>query len=245
MRALLLAGLSLMLAASPAAAAQTPGMVYTGPTDRPLIALTFDADMTTSMRQAVLEGRAVHYDARIIALLRKTRTPATLFLTGLWARTYPRHARDFAADPLLELANHSHTHPGFRSPCYGLPTIGTFAERRREVRRARRVIREITGVTTRYFRFPGGCHAEADVRLVRRLGHVPVQWNVVSGDPRQKDPQVIVNNVLRRARNGAIVVMHLNGAPNAPSTYEALTTIIPELKARGFRMVTLTELLDR
>lgn len=244
MRRVVIAALLVLLAAGPVSAARTPGLVYSGPTDRPLIALTFDADMTRSMRQAVLDGRAVHYDARIIALLRKTNTPATLFLTGLWAKTYPGHARDFAADPLFELANHSHTHAAFRAPCYGLPTLGTNYERRREVGLGERTIREITGVATRFFRFPGGCHAESDVRLLRDLNHIPVQWNIVSGDPRQQDPQVIVDNVLKRARNGGIVVMHLNGAPNAPATYDALVTIIPELKARGFTMVTLGELLD-
>jgi peptidoglycan-N-acetylglucosamine deacetylase len=243
MRRPLIAGLLVLLASSPVSAARTPGLVYTGPRDRPLLALTFDADMTRSMREAVLEGRAVHYDARIIALLRRTNTPATLFLTGFWAKTYPARAREFAADPLFELANHSHTHPGFRSPCYGLPTISTDHERRREVRRARRLIGDMTGVTTRFFRFPGGCHAETDVALVRELNHIPVQWNVASGDPRQTSPQVIIDNVLKRARNGAIVVMHLNGAPNAPATYDALKTIIPKLRARGFRLVTLGTLL--
>jgi peptidoglycan-N-acetylglucosamine deacetylase len=191
----------------------------------------------------VLDGTRVHYDARIIRLLRDTKTPATLFLTGLWAQTYPQHARSFAGDPLFELANHTQTHRAFREPCYGLPALTTKKQRRREINRATRTIRDITGVTVRHFRFPGGCHNSADVRLVRELGLVPVQWDVASGDPWQKDPAVVVRKVLNRVRNGSIVLMHLNGAPNAPSTYEALRTIIPELKRRGYRMVKLKTLL--
>lgn len=240
---LLVAVFACVVVAAPVSAA-TPGLVYSGPRDRPLVALTFDADMTESMRQAVLDGTRVHYDARIIRLLRNTNTPATLFLTGLWALTYPSHTRSFAVDPLFELANHTYSHRAFRAPCYGLPTLTTNRQRRREVNRATSAIRDITGVTVRHFRFPGGCHNLADVNLVRELGLVPVQWDVVSGDPRQRDPAVIVRNVLSRVRNGSIVVMHLNGAPNAPATYEALRTIIPELRARGYRFVTLRTLLS-
>lgn len=226
------------------AVAATPGLVYSGTRDAPRVALTFDADMTPAMRQAVLEGRRTHYDARIIETLRATNTRATLFLTGLWARTYPGRTRSFAADPLFELANHSQTHRAFRAPCYGLATVETNEDRIWEVRTARRTIREITGVRVKYFRFPGGCHALADVSLIRQLDHIPVQWDVNSGDAFEKDPAVIVRRVLNRVQNGSIVVMHMIGAPNAPATYDALRRLIPELRRRGYRLVTLSELLS-
>ena len=49
--------------------------------------------------------------------------------------------------------------------------------------------------------------------------------------------------VLDDVRPGSIVVMHLIGAPNAPATAAALRTVIPALRARGYRFVTLRELL--
>ena len=49
--------------------------------------------------------------------------------------------------------------------------------------------------------------------------------------------------VLDQVEPGSIVVMHLNGAPNAPVTLEALTRLIPELRHRGYRLVSLTDLL--
>ncbi len=199
--------------------------------------------MTASMRQAVLDGEAAHYDARIIALLRETSTEATLFITGLWAKTYPSQARSFASDPLFELANHSWDHRAFRSPCYGLAAVTTDSARRRQISRTVAYLRELTGVTTRHFRFPGGCHSSSDVSLVYDEAHIPVQWDVVSGDPFQTDASVIVDNVLQGTRGGSIIVMHMNGRPNAPKTYRALRTIIPELKSRGYRFVTLSTLL--
>ncbi len=229
------------LAGSPVASAER--LVYHGPRDSMRVALTFDADMTQSMRQAVLDGEAVHYDARIIELLRQTSTPATVFVTGLWAKTYPDEVRSFAADPLVELANHSWDHRAFRTPCYGLPSLSTDSARRKQIYRTATYLRDLTGVTTHHFRFPGGCHSDSDISLVYDEGHIPVQWDVVSGDAFQSDADVIIENVLGRARGGSIVVMHLNGRPNAPKTYRALKTIIPELKARGYRFVTLSSVL--
>ncbi len=207
------------------------------------VALTFDADMTAGMRQAVLDGEAVHYDRRIISLLRQTGTRATIFVTGLWAETYPDEVRSFAADPLLEIANHSWDHRAFRSPCYGLPALTSDTDRRRQINRAAASIRRLSAVSTMYFRYPGGCHGDSDVALVREESHVPVQWDVISGDPFQDRPSVIVRNVLSSVNPGSIIVFHLNGSPNAPGTYAALRSLVPELKSRGYEPVTLTELL--
>jgi peptidoglycan/xylan/chitin deacetylase (PgdA/CDA1 family) len=226
------------------AAAQTPGMVYIGPTDQPRIALTFDADMTVKMRDDVLNGIHANFDPRIIDELRTTDTPATIFLTGLFTELYPDVVRDLSADPLFELANHSYDHRAFTTPCYHLDAVTTRAQRKWEIRKATRTIKAITGVRPTYFRFPGGCHTRKNVRLVRSLGYIPVQWSLISGDAYQHDPQVIIDRVEAKVRNGVIVVMHLNGEPNAPSTYQALHVLIPELKARGFQMVTLSDLLS-
>lgn len=236
--------IALILAALPAAAG-TRGLIRHGPRGERSVALTFDADMTPAMRDDVLAGVARHYDPRIVALLRRTGTSATIFLTGLWAEVYPGVARSLAADPLFELANHSRSHLAFREPCYGLAAATDDAARTRQVIGGCNTIAAITGVTTRWFRFPGGCHAASDVKLVRALDQVPVQWDVVSGDAFQDRAGVIVRTVLERVRPGSIVVMHLVGAPNAPRTWRALRRIIPQLRADGYRLVTLSELLAR
>ena len=49
--------------------------------------------------------------------------------------------------------------------------------------------------------------------------------------------------VLENARDGQVVLLHDSEGNDA--TVEALDTIIPELKARGFELVTISELFDR
>jgi len=200
------------------------------------------------MTQGMLARLRAHevaswYDPRIAAELRSTGTPATVFLTGLWAQTYPGVVRSLAADPRFEIENHSFDHAAFRAPCYGLPTVSTDAARRKEVTDGASAITAAGGGTPIYFRFPGGCHATADLKLVAGLGETPIGWDVVSGDAFQSNPTVVVRDVLTGVQPGSIIVMHLMGPPNAPATADALATLIPELQARGFEFVILRELL--
>jgi peptidoglycan/xylan/chitin deacetylase (PgdA/CDA1 family) len=222
------------------------GIVLHGPRARREVALTFDADMTRGMLAALRAHRVSGwYDAALFATLRATRTPATIFLTGLWTQQYPQIVRALARDPRFELENHSLDHAGFETPCFGLPTVATLAGKRFEIGRARAIIERVTGVRPRYFRFPGGCHTAADVRLVRSFGERPVQWDVVSGDAFEHDPQRIVRAVLDGVRPGSIIVAHCIGAPNTPATARAIRTIIPALRARGYQFVTVAQLLQR
>ena len=117
-------------------------------------------------------------------------------------------------------------------------------KKRAEITSTAETILRLTGIRTRYFRFPGGCHSKADLAIVAGAGHRAVQWDVVSGDVALRRPAAIAREVIRGVQPGSIVVMHLNGAPNAPATAGALEEIIPALAAKGFRFVTLQALLE-
>ena len=52
-----------------------------------------------------------------------------------------------------------------------------------------------------------------------------------------------VSQVLDHVRPGSIVIAHCIGAPHAPATTAAIKRIIPDLRARGYRLVTLARLL--
>jgi peptidoglycan/xylan/chitin deacetylase (PgdA/CDA1 family) len=231
---------------TPAVAGRAPtaSLITHGPRDRPEVALTFDADMTPGVYRALQTGRTrIWYDASIVEQLRATHTPATIFLTALWARSYPEVVRSLAADPLFEIANHSVDHAAWRLPCFRLAPVASPAAKRAEVGDAASEIQAVSGVSPRYFRFPGGCHGPDDLRLVASEGEQPVGWDVISGDAFQPDPGVVVRNVLRDTKPGSIVIMHLMGPPNAPATSRALAQILPGLRQRGLQPVTLSTLL--
>lgn len=215
-----------------------------GPRTRRWVALTFDADMTRAMLARLHSGeQRSWYDAAIVHELEATRTPATIFLTGLWTLAYPNVVRRLAHDKLFELENHSVDHSGWLS-CYGLPIVHGELSKRAEVEGAAADIRSVAGITPRYFRFPGGCHSASDLRLVASTGERAVGWDVVSGDPFQPNPAPIITQVLDEVRPGSIVIMHIIGAPNAPATDRALPVIIRDLRARGYRFVTVRQLVE-
>jgi len=213
-------------------------------TAKRLVALTFDADMTPGML-ARLRARAVQswYDRSIVDYLRATHTPATVFLTGLWAKTYSGVVRSLAQHPLFELENHSYDHSSFEPNCYGLGVVAAPDQKRSEIADARSAIVAAGAPAPQYFRFPGGCHNGSDLQLVAWEGERPVGWDVVSGDPFQPQSAPIVHAVESGVQPGSIVVMHIMGAPNAPATSSALRQIVPALRARGFHFATLRRVL--
>lgn len=227
--------------AAPPAPLFPGGVVSRGSPGRPAVALTFDADMTYYMRWLALNGRLPAADASpVLDALTRHDVPATLFLTGLWAEMYPDRVRALAANPRYELANHTYSHGAFRVPCYGLGWVPP-AARAGEIVRAGAVITRAAGIAPRLLRFPGGCYSPQDQALAEGLGYRVILWDVVSTDATSRSPELIANAVLTGARNGSIIVLHMTGLP---STYTAvaLERIIPGLRARGFELVTVSDL---
>ena len=88
-----------------------------------------------------------------------------------------------------------------------------------------------------------GIIPNVSVKIAAQYGMKLVLWNVVSGDPDKKlNAARITRNVVHGASAGSIVVMHMN--ERGWHTAEALPSIIRELKARGYRFVTLSELVS-
>ncbi|WP_327352619.1 polysaccharide deacetylase family protein [Streptomyces sp. NBC_01304] len=212
-----------------------------GRRDAKTVALTFDADMTADQGPRAAAGERFDNPA-LIATLRRLKVPATVFMTGRWAEQYPDQAKSIGADPLFEVANHSYSHYAYTSRCYGLPTVAP-DRMRDDVERAFTALRK-AGVTNPvpYFRFPGGCYNSAALRSIAPAGVTAVQWDVVSGDAFATDANAVAEEVLRGVRPGSVVVLHCTRSA-APVTERAIRTIVPKLRARGYRFARVSELI--
>ncbi|MEV4430986.1 polysaccharide deacetylase family protein [Streptomyces sp. R-07] len=208
-----------------------------------VVALTFDADMTAD--QGPRAARGEHFDnPELIATLRRLKVDATVFMTGRWAEEYPDQAKSIGGDPRFEIANHSYSHYAFASPCYGLPTVAG-PDMASDVQRAFDAFRDAGAVNVvPYFRFPGGCYDDAALRALAPAGVTAVQWDVVSGDAFAKDADAVAEQVLDGVKPGSLVVMHCTRSA-APVTERAIRRIVPELRARGYRFVKVSELMSR
>ncbi|WP_372500051.1 polysaccharide deacetylase family protein [Streptomyces sudanensis] len=205
------------------------------------VALTFDADMTADQGPRAARGERFDNPA-LIATLRRLDVDATVFMTGRWAEEYPDQARSIGTDPRFEIANHSYSHHAFRSPCYGLPVLDE-SEMAADVDRAFAAFRA-AGVRNAvpYFRFPGGCYDDTALRALAPAGVTAVQWDVVGGDAFATDADAVAEQVLDGVRPGSVVVLHCTLSA-APATERAIRRIVPELRARGYRFVKVSELM--
>lgn len=226
---------------SPGSSGLTPVFTNGPRTPDRTVALTFDADMTADQGPRAAAGE--HFDnPQLIATLRASKVPATVFMTGRWADEYPMEAKDIGQDPLFEVANHSYSHYAFTNDCYGLPTVSE-DRMRADVEEAYAAFKK-AGVphAMPYFRFPGGCYDQRALRTLSAVGVTAVQWDVVSGDAFATDADAVARQVLEGVKPGSVVVMHCTRSA-APATERALRTIVPELRKKGFRFVKVSELI--
>jgi peptidoglycan-N-acetylglucosamine deacetylase len=218
-----LAGIQVAPALPPVA----PEVVKNGLRRKKKIALTFDACSTQGPSQ---------FDERVIRTLVDMQVPATLFLGGKWMEEHPDETMELARYPQFELANHTYLHPH-------LPRESD--ERvHEELARTQDMLFTLTGRRATLFRAPYG---ELDARVVQlgaQAGMIAIQYDLASGDP---DPHIstkrLIEYVTDQAKNGSIVVMHMNG--RGWKTADALPRIVLRLRKKGYKLVTVSELLAR
>jgi len=210
----------------PAAGAE-PVTVWAGAPNEKAVALTFD------------DGPSSTYTPQIIAMLKLYQAHGTFFVLGHKVEQTPWLVQALLKDG-NEVGNHSFSHPR-------LTKTGQLS-REQELERTA-VDLDLLGCpqSQRLFRPP---YSAYDDRLKAYLAHTRrclVLWSIDSGDWRGLAAPAIIKNVLSRVRNGAIIIFHDSDekaqADRRP-TVEALRTILPALKAAGYRMVTVSQLLN-
>ena len=204
-----------------------PRVVVRGARLVKVVALTFDACSTSKPSQ---------YDPRITSILLDMKAPATLFLGGKWMEEHPEQTRYLASMPQFELGNHTFLHPHM--------TKVSDQRARDELKWTQEMMYTLTGRQATLFRAPYGEIDDRVVKLAADAGMTTIQYDLPSGDPDEHATRdKLVEYVTTVAKNGSIVVMHING--HGWHTAEALPRIIKRLRKRGFELVTVSELLRR
>jgi peptidoglycan-N-acetylglucosamine deacetylase len=136
-----------------------------------------------------------------------------------------------------EIANHTYSHRYFNKQ---------MSEKniQNEIIKAEQIILKTTGQKPNLFRPPGGYYYENIVLAAQKSGYLVVLWSWHQDSKDWTTPGVnkIVKHVLQKAQNGDIVLLH-DYVEGKTQTIEALKQILPKLKERGYRFVTVSELL--
>ena len=170
----------------------------------------------------------------MIALLRKYHARCTTFVVGSWAANNTKSVRELNAAG-FEIANHTWDHKAL--------TQLTDAQIVSELTRTQKVISAVTGNQAPYVRPPGGATSGRVEAVAAALGYKTVLWSRTFGDSSSRpSAQKSYHWVMEYAGGvapGDIILCHWG----KPSTFVAMQRILRELSAKGFKFVTISELL--
>jgi len=218
--AAVLAVLLAVASVSAVAAGGSAQVLRHGPRVEKVVALTFDDGWGRSAKE------------RILRTLIDEKVPATFFPYALAVRSDPAFWRR-VAQAGFPIGNHSYSHPRM--------TDLTRHEMEWQISASRRLVESITGVPMlRVFRPPYGRYDQRVVDAAASQGFdTLLLWDATAGDSGG-DPDY--RSVLRGAtagKNGSVVLLHTGRSVTA----EALPAIIRSYRSRGFRFVTVPELI--
>jgi peptidoglycan/xylan/chitin deacetylase (PgdA/CDA1 family) len=194
-----------------------------------------------SLREGSPKGRLVAltfddgpgpYTAAVVSALRQLKAPATFFEVGEMIPAYRTLVANMARWGFV-IGDHTWSHPQL--------TLLPSAKVIRQIASTRNLITKITRKPVQFMRPPYGAQSARIRTLAGRLGLVTTLWSIDTTDWTRPGVTVIVARALA-ARAGEIVVMH-DGGGNRSQTVAAVPTIVRALRARGFRLVTLPQLL--
>jgi peptidoglycan-N-acetylglucosamine deacetylase len=212
----MLSGVALFASTGPANAAAS--VVYHGSRSERVVALTFDDAWSPPVVR------------RILSILAREHVAATFFPVSFAVKTSPAIWRRALREGHA-IGDHTINHPMLT----GLPG----PELRRQLVDSQRMMRAAIGQRIApYMRPPYGMWNSTVVRAASAAGFkAVVMWDVDARDWEGWTPGRLVRNATR-GRNGSIVVMHA-----LPATVRVLPRIIRYYRHRGFRFVTVPQLL--
>ena len=204
-------------------APQEPSAVYSVPTERKVVALTFDISWGYKRAEPIVE-----------VLRNKGVQNATFFLSSPWAKAHPDIVRKIV-DAGFEIGSHGHKHDNYSQL--------EDEEIRRQIRTAHEILTEVTGKPPRLIRLPNGDFDKRVLRIAEELGYRVIQWGTDPGDWKNPGVQTIIDRVVNGVHPGDIVLLH--ASDSSKQTHEALPVIIDRLREKGYEFVTVSQLLGQ
>jgi peptidoglycan-N-acetylglucosamine deacetylase len=207
-------------AREPRATPEEPGITFNSVhVDGPYIAMTFDDGPSATLTPKLLDLLATHH------------IKATFFVIGENVAEHPEIVARAAREG-HEIANHSWSHPNF----------GKMSDEsvRRQLQQTDDAIKNATGKRPTLLRPPYGSITAREKRWIHdEFGYDIILWDVDPNDWKRPGPAVVRTRILKETRPGSIVLSH----DIHPGTIEAMPSTFDQLEAKGFKFVTVSELI--
>jgi peptidoglycan/xylan/chitin deacetylase (PgdA/CDA1 family) len=169
---------------------------------------------------------------RILATLADAGVHATFFLEGNWVERSPQVVAPIVAGGHA-IGSHSYSHPDF--------TIRTQPQVTSELTKTASLVAAAGGpASLSLFRYPYGARSAETDAWVTAQGYTIVGWSIdPQGWKQSTTSDQVLAAVLRDAKPGGVVLMHCGSVGDEG----ALAQVIASLRARGYALVTVPELL--
>ncbi len=196
-----------------------------GDRSRAEVALTFD------------DGPHPESASRILDVLAQKGVKATFFLVGSRVKEHPELVRRMLAEGHV-VGNHTQDH--LRLTQLRSDQIES------EIRNCAVNLERATGREGfEFFRPPGMRFDQRVLEVIRKDGYTMVGWSdaakdFISVEHPHADSKLIERRIADQVENGSLVLLH-----DIPATADVLARVIDEIRARGFRFVTVREMRDR
>ncbi|MDP3025345.1 MAG: polysaccharide deacetylase family protein [candidate division Zixibacteria bacterium] len=204
------------------------GTVYRVRVPEKVVALTFD------------DGPSPEWTPKILDELKKAGVKATFFMIGKYVEKYPQIARRVTEEG-HDIGNHSYDHK--------VLIYCRMKTLEREINEAERVIKDVTGQKTHYFRPPKAWLTNKEKEKIKEMGYQIILWTLNSKDWVTFDDKYIVKFIVRHVEPGDIILFHDGGGVfsteggNRHETVKTIPQLVQKLREKGYRFVTITELL--
>lgn len=188
-------------------------------TDKPYIAITFD------------DGPNPETTPKLLKMLAERNIKATFFVLGSRAAASPEILRAMVAAG-HEVANHSWNHPQ-------LTKVGV-AGADKQIEDTNAAILDAAGVKATYLRPPyGSMNATLQQHIIDKYQMSFIYWSVDPLDWKNRDPNAIYDQIMRQVHPGAIILAH----DIHPTTVAAMPRVLDALLAKGYKFMTVSELI--
>ncbi|MEO5721409.1 MAG: polysaccharide deacetylase family protein [Chthoniobacterales bacterium] len=185
----------------------------------PYIAMTFD------------DGPHASLTPKLLDLLAARKIKATFFVVGQNVAEYPEIVARAAREG-HEIASHSWSHPNLAK----MSDDGV----RRELQKTDDAIKSAIGVRPTLMRPPyGSITARQKTWMHENFGYRVIIWDVDPLDWKRPGPSVVTSRIVNGTQPGSIILAHDIHGP----TIDAMPATFEQLQAKGFKFVTVSELL--
>ena len=207
-------------AASPSPVAVEPAISFSAVhVNGPFIAMTFD------------DGPSEKLTPELLDLLARHHIHATFFVIGQNVVAHPEILQRAAREG-HEVGNHSWSHPAF----------GKMSDERvrTELQKTDDAIRAALGKRPVLMRPPYGSITARQKKWINaEFGYRTILWDVDPLDWKRPGPSVVMSRIVKGTRPGSIILSH----DIHPGTIKAMPETFDQLEAKGFKFVTVSELI--